>query len=59
MRGECLVKSHQFPTLAFTTVAAASNLPNSHDGISVVGHAHSVDLDDPGIAVVSKFETFA
>jgi hypothetical protein len=50
------VQTQQFPANGFIADAAASDLPNSHDGIVVLREPDRVDLDIAGVTIVPKLQ---
>jgi hypothetical protein len=55
-RAGCLVKAKQLPANGLVTRAAATNLPDAHDGVFLFREANSVDFDQSGKAIVLKFQ---
>lgn len=50
------VQSQQLPADRLMAHAAASHLPNTHDGMVLLGDANGVDLDVAGITIISKLK---
>jgi hypothetical protein len=50
------VRSQQFPADRLITDAAASDLPDAHDGVVLFGGPHRVNLDIARISVVVKLK---
>jgi hypothetical protein len=50
------IQAQQLPSDGLIAAAAASDLPDTHDGVVVVGEADGVNLDIPGVAVIPKLE---
>ena len=55
----CLVEPEKLPADRFVTNATAADLPNAHYGMSFLGPAASVDLDNTHVPVVSDLKAVA
>jgi hypothetical protein len=54
-----LVQAQQLPTDWLVTRAPAADLPNSHDGVVLVGEADGMDFDHPNITIIAKLKDVA
>ena len=57
MGRERFIEPEQLPTLTLAAIAAASNLIDAHDAISVLRHTDSVDFHDARITIIAKLKT--
>ena len=46
----------KLPSVAFSAAAAAIDLKDAHDRISILGKPDSMNLNDARIAVISEFK---
>lgn len=56
MGREAFIEPHQLPPMAFAAIAAATNLPDAHNRIVIVGRPDSMNLHDAREAVITEFK---
>lgn len=53
---ESFVEPQELPALTLAAVAAAANLPDTHDAIAVLRGANGMNLDDAREAIIAKLK---
>lgn len=55
--GEALIKAHELPPDGLITDAPASDLPNTHEPISLTAKPDGMNFDDSGKSIISEFKS--
>ena len=56
MGGECFIEPHVLPALTLAALAAAANLPDTHNSVAVTSSPNSMHFDDAREAIIAKLK---